>query len=190
VPASRGLGLNDDGSTLGAGSSDKIDQSSGIFKKGNMKRARSIFGTTGTSDGSDASTNDNNPSTRTRAPAPTPNDTKATTPVSVGGLETGDEESGEAESEVAESGEEDDDEGESDESEPGSEDDTLYCICQQVAHGDMVACENTACIYEWFHFACVGLTRVPTGKWYCPECDPRPPKKKQKTAAKKKAGPK
>ena len=35
-------------------------------------------------------------------------------------------------------------------------DQTLYCICQQVSHGDMVGCDNENCPYEWFHFDCVG----------------------------------
>lgn len=26
------------------------------------------------------------------------------------------------------------------------------------------------CQIEWFHFACVGLTTKPKGKWYCPRC--------------------
>jgi hypothetical protein len=44
----------------------------------------------------------------------------------------------------------------------------------------MVACDNPECPIEWFHFACVGLTEQPKGKWYCPECAPQfsaPPQK-------------
>lgn len=26
------------------------------------------------------------------------------------------------------------------------------------------------CPIEWFHFACVGLTNKPKGKWFCPRC--------------------
>jgi hypothetical protein len=37
----------------------------------------------------------------------------------------------------------------------------------------MVACDNPECPIEWFHFACVGLTEQPKGKWYCPECAPQ-----------------
>jgi hypothetical protein len=33
----------------------------------------------------------------------------------------------------------------------------LYCHCQQPSGGEMVACENSECPYEWFHFQCVGL---------------------------------
>ncbi|XP_036318905.1 inhibitor of growth protein 3 [Rhagoletis pomonella] len=45
-----------------------------------------------------------------------------------------------------------------------------YCTCNQVSYGDMVACDNDACPYEWFHYPCVGITQPPKGKWYCPKC--------------------
>ncbi|XP_023218911.1 inhibitor of growth protein 3-like isoform X1 [Centruroides sculpturatus] len=45
-----------------------------------------------------------------------------------------------------------------------------YCICNQVSYGDMVACDNEDCPVEWFHYACVGITQPPKGKWYCPQC--------------------
>jgi len=46
----------------------------------------------------------------------------------------------------------------------------VYCLCRKIAFGEMVACDNTECRYEWFHFACVGMDATPRGKWYCPEC--------------------
>ncbi|KAF0488845.1 Inhibitor of growth protein [Gigaspora margarita] len=46
----------------------------------------------------------------------------------------------------------------------------LYCYCKQVSYGEMVACDNSECEIEWFHFSCVGLTDRPKGKWYCSEC--------------------
>lgn len=46
----------------------------------------------------------------------------------------------------------------------------LYCYCQQVSYGEMVACDNTDCEIEWFHLACVDLKTVPKGKWYCKDC--------------------
>ncbi|KAI8325072.1 hypothetical protein GQ54DRAFT_295710 [Martensiomyces pterosporus] len=49
-------------------------------------------------------------------------------------------------------------------------DDQLYCFCQQVSYGDMVACDGVDCRYEWFHWECVGLTSPPKGSWYCSEC--------------------
>merc|ERR1719427_1367178 len=45
-----------------------------------------------------------------------------------------------------------------------------YCICNQVSYGDMVACDNEDCPYEWFHYPCVGITDPPKGKWYCAPC--------------------
>lgn len=26
------------------------------------------------------------------------------------------------------------------------------------------------CVKEWFHYACVGISEPPKGKWYCPDC--------------------
>jgi len=46
----------------------------------------------------------------------------------------------------------------------------VYCICQQESYGDMVACDNPDCLFEWFHFACVGVTTAPDGVWICPPC--------------------
>ncbi|XP_023332295.1 inhibitor of growth protein 3 isoform X2 [Eurytemora carolleeae] len=45
-----------------------------------------------------------------------------------------------------------------------------YCVCNQVSYGDMVACDNEDCPYEWFHYPCVGITAPPKGKWYCAPC--------------------
>ena len=49
-------------------------------------------------------------------------------------------------------------------------DDKKYCLCQNVSFGDMVACDNDDCPYEWFHWSCVGLKSEPNGTWYCPMC--------------------
>jgi hypothetical protein len=46
-----------------------------------------------------------------------------------------------------------------------------YCSCNNVAYGEMIACENEDCMREWFHLQCVGLTEIPEGKWLCPYCD-------------------
>jgi hypothetical protein len=47
----------------------------------------------------------------------------------------------------------------------------VYCICRNVAFGEMISCDNPEC-GEWFHFQCVGLTATnrPKVKWLCPEC--------------------
>ncbi|KAL3465172.1 inhibitor of growth proteins N-terminal histone-binding-domain-containing protein [Aspergillus heterothallicus] len=63
-----------------------------------------------------------------------------------------------------------DDEMDDDEEDEGNEDTRVYCTCRTVSHGDMVACDNENCKFEWFHWKCVGLTREPVGKWYCPDC--------------------
>lgn len=69
------------------------------------------------------------------------------------------------------SGVEDDEEMEDEEDEDeGVEDTKVYCTCRTVSHGDMVACDNDNCPYEWFHWKCVGLTREPVGTWFCDEC--------------------
>ena len=57
-----------------------------------------------------------------------------------------------------------------DEEDEGNEDTRVYCTCRTVSHGDMVACDNDNCPYEWFHWKCVGLTREPVGTWFCDEC--------------------
>ncbi|ORY82104.1 the Ing1 Phd finger in complex with A histone H3k4me3 peptide, partial [Protomyces lactucae-debilis] len=51
------------------------------------------------------------------------------------------------------------------------DDEPVYCYCNRVSFGKMLACENDACEGgEWFHFACLGLTGAPKGKWYCDTC--------------------
>mgnify|MGYP000957092486 CR=1 FL=1 len=64
----------------------------------------------------------------------------------------------------------DSDEEMEEEDEEAGEDTKVYCTCRSVSHGDMVACDNDNCPYEWFHWKCVGLTREPLGTWYCDEC--------------------
>ena len=36
-----------------------------------------------------------------------------------------------------------------------------YCFCNNVSYGDMIACDNENCPFEWFHFPCVGVTEKP-----------------------------
>lgn len=50
------------------------------------------------------------------------------------------------------------------------EDKTLYCFCQSVSYGEMVACDGAHCKYEWFHYPCVNLKEPPKGAWFCPDC--------------------
>ena len=50
----------------------------------------------------------------------------------------------------------------------------VYCFCRNVSYGDMIACDDPSCKYEWFHFPCVGLTKKPEANfgqyWYCDTC--------------------
>ena len=51
------------------------------------------------------------------------------------------------------------------------ESEETYCVCKRVQGNDaMIACDNKTCSIEWYHFTCVGLSSVPKGKWYCPDC--------------------
>ncbi|KAK4034283.1 inhibitor of growth proteins N-terminal histone-binding-domain-containing protein [Parachaetomium inaequale] len=70
--------------------------------------------------------------------------------------------------EAASAGTNNDDMMDVDDDEAG--DDRKYCSCQNVSFGNMVACDNDECPYEWFHWGCVGLKSEPNGTWYCPEC--------------------
>ncbi|KAB8302883.1 hypothetical protein EYC80_006208 [Monilinia laxa] len=56
-------------------------------------------------------------------------------------------------------------------------DDKKYCLCHNISYGDMVACDNEDCPYEWFHWSCVGVKSDPLGTWICPICTPKMPKK-------------
>ncbi len=66
---------------------------------------------------------------------------------------------------------------EDDEEEEEGGDDKKYCLCHNVSYGDMVACDNDNCPYEWFHWSCVGLKSEPNGTWYCPVCSEKLQKK-------------
>ncbi|KAI9620889.1 hypothetical protein H4Q26_013564 [Puccinia striiformis f. sp. tritici PST-130] len=55
------------------------------------------------------------------------------------------------------------------------DDQSLYCYCQQISFGDMVACDNLNCKGgQWFHLGCIGLNYLPGDnedeKWFCKEC--------------------
>lgn len=51
-----------------------------------------------------------------------------------------------------------------------NQDQQEYCFCRKGEYGEMIACDNPQCPYEWFHFDCVKLTSTPEGEWYCPSC--------------------
>uniref|UniRef100_A0A0K0DBU3 Inhibitor of growth protein n=1 Tax=Angiostrongylus cantonensis TaxID=6313 RepID=A0A0K0DBU3_ANGCA len=56
--------------------------------------------------------------------------------------------------------------------EEGESDDSKrkWCFCNEKSYGDMVACDNKACPYQWFHYPCVNISSTPKGRWYCPHC--------------------
>ena len=49
-------------------------------------------------------------------------------------------------------------------------DDTKYCYCHDVSHGDMIACDNADCRTQWFHWTCAGIESEPQGEWLCRDC--------------------
>ncbi|EXJ87508.1 hypothetical protein A1O3_04468 [Capronia epimyces CBS 606.96] len=57
-----------------------------------------------------------------------------------------------------------------------AEDDKRYCFCNQRSYGEMVACENDDCPYQWFHTGCLNMKKVPDEDedWYCPTCREKP----------------
>ncbi|KAH9948802.1 hypothetical protein B0H21DRAFT_689592 [Amylocystis lapponica] len=57
-----------------------------------------------------------------------------------------------------------------------AEDKELYCFCQKLSYGEMIACDNPHCRYQWFHLPCVNLKPPLPDNWYCSECAPRNPK--------------
>jgi len=66
-------------------------------------------------------------------------------------------------------GEDDVEEGNGDDDED-NEDKTLYCFCQKMSYGEMVACDNAECAYQWFHLPCVNLKPPLPEVWYCSDC--------------------
>ncbi|KAK3105421.1 hypothetical protein FSP39_024916 [Pinctada imbricata] len=47
-----------------------------------------------------------------------------------------------------------------------------FCICYTDLGTAMIACDNPECEREWYHLSCVGITDVPSGRWYCcVECE-------------------
>jgi len=49
-------------------------------------------------------------------------------------------------------------------------DNEVWCLCKGKEDGKMIACDNSNCSIEWFHYACVGIKQKPKGTWYCPQC--------------------
>jgi len=47
------------------------------------------------------------------------------------------------------------------------EEDPLYCYCNTVSYGEMIACDGQGCAREWFHLDCAGLKVAPKGNSMC-----------------------
>ena len=48
--------------------------------------------------------------------------------------------------------------------------DPVWCYCQQGETGETIGCDNPDCNIQWFHTACLHITKIPKGKWFCPDC--------------------
>jgi putative phage-type endonuclease len=49
----------------------------------------------------------------------------------------------------------------------------IICLCQKPYdenEDDVIGCDDENCPYVWFHFSCVGIRKVPKGKYFCPYC--------------------
>ena len=46
----------------------------------------------------------------------------------------------------------------------------INCFCGKPSFGNMIACDNTKCKFEWFHYFRINITRAVKGKWYCKDC--------------------
>ncbi|CAH0407417.1 unnamed protein product [Chilo suppressalis] len=46
-----------------------------------------------------------------------------------------------------------------------------YCYCgKDDRDSPMIGCDGDECRYQWYHYACVGMTEAPDGNWLCPTC--------------------
>jgi len=54
-----------------------------------------------------------------------------------------------------------------DDEEEANGEEAIYCYCQSISYGEMVACDAESCPREWFHLECVGLEKAPgkNSKW-------------------------
>jgi len=66
----------------------------------------------------------------------------------------------------------DDDDGKGD-GEGDQDDQRLYCYCRKRSYGEMVACDNPDCPYQWFHINCLQIKGSLPERWYCQDCEPK-----------------
>ena len=68
-----------------------------------------------------------------------------------------------------------------DENETDNEDyEKVWCYCNTPSYGQMILCDNDACMIQWFYCDCLRIRKVPKGTWRCPSC-----RKLRKTKAKR-----
>ncbi|KAJ6226268.1 hypothetical protein M0813_10957 [Anaeramoeba flamelloides] len=71
----------------------------------------------------------------------------------------------------AEVDDDDGDESSYDESsEEESSSDEEWCCGISKPDEDYIQCENSDCPNQWYHLGCVGLSKAPSGKWFCDLC--------------------
>lgn len=52
-----------------------------------------------------------------------------------------------------------------------SERETDFCFCgKYITEAQMIGCDGPRCVFQWYHFACVGIESPPEGDWLCPVC--------------------
>ena len=53
----------------------------------------------------------------------------------------------------------------------GSTSSAIFCFCQSGDDGSkMIKCSSKDCMFQWFHFNCVGIVENPPGEWFCGVC--------------------
>ena len=60
----------------------------------------------------------------------------------------------------------------------------VWCYCRKQEYGIMIQCESGSCEIDWFHTDCLKITRIPKGKWVCPECRKKETNGKRKKRSK------
>ncbi|CAL9699753.1 unnamed protein product [Knipowitschia caucasica] len=58
----------------------------------------------------------------------------------------------------------------------------VICICRKPYRGErVIGCDDENCPYTWLHLKCIGIRKVPSGKWLCKDCrEECKPQKKRK----------
>jgi hypothetical protein len=51
-----------------------------------------------------------------------------------------------------------------------SQQQNVWCYCRKEESGEMICCEDSRCTIVWFHTDCLHISKIPKGKWFCPDC--------------------